>query len=303
MKKYTLFLCFIYIVVSSFGQTSKTFSDPEGWTNMTTGTMPLVISVPHGGLINLDSVMDRSCEGAVTVTDSYTRELANEIANMMQKYHGMKPYIIVCNLVRKDIDQNRELEEATCGHTIMNKPWQTFHDYIDTSIAMATREFGGCVYIDLHGHGHPTQRLEIGYLLKEKELEGIVKEKVNEKPLAEKSSITHLLSNRKDNLKLKDFLIGEMSFGTMMANEGIPSVPSKQDPYPYEGEKYFNGGYNTRQYTTQNYPNVTGWQIESNMKGVRDAAGRPVFAQAFCKVIVKFIKESTPYRMPVIATN
>jgi hypothetical protein len=40
----------------------------------------------------------------------------------------------------------------------------------------------------------------------EKELEGIVKEKVSEKPLAEKSSITHLLANRKDNLKLKDFL-------------------------------------------------------------------------------------------------
>jgi hypothetical protein len=40
---------------------------------------------------------------------------------------------------------------------------------------MATREFGGCVYIDLHGHGHPTQRLELGYLLKEKELEGVVK--------------------------------------------------------------------------------------------------------------------------------
>jgi hypothetical protein len=34
-----------------------------------------------------------------------------------------------------------------------------------------------------------------------------------------------------------------------------------------------------------------GWQIESNMKGVRDKAGRPVFAAAFSKVIVKYIEQ------------
>ena len=269
--------------------------DAAGWNSYYPGTMPLVISVPHGGTWNLAEVKDRSCEGAVTVTDSYTKELAFEISEAMSKFQGMRPYLIVCNITRKDVDQNREINEGTCGDPLMATPWNTFHTYIDSALAEAVRKYGACLYIDLHGHGHPEQRLELGYLINDKKLTGFFNqaEIVN----STGTSLGNLLS-RKGTGSLRDWLYGPQAFGTWMAEKGFPSVPSQQDPYPKEGEKYFNGGYNTRRYTGVDYPHVFGWQIESNYKGVRDGAGRPVFALAFSEVITRFLRQFAFVQMP-----
>lgn len=87
--------------------------------------------------------------------------------------------------------------------------------------------------------------------------------------------------------------MGDGAFGTLMENEGVPSVPSKGDPFPYADESFFNGGYNTRYYTSEDYPHVFGWQIECNNQGVRDTeANREKFAKAFAKVIVQFLDEN-----------
>lgn len=262
--------------------------DKQGWTAYLPGSLPLVISVPHGGTLNLTEIDDRSCEGAVTVTDSYTKELALEIAEYLQKFKGQYPYLIICNLIRKDIDQNRDKPEATCGDTRMEAPWEAFHSQIDEAIKEAIAQHGYCIYIDLHGHGHPEQRLELGYMLNDKELKELYQNKVLP---GKKHSLSNYIQVSKEKLSLQDLLFGPQSFGTLMANEGFPSVPSMQDPFPEEGQKYFNGGYNTRRYTAADYPTVVGWQIESNMKGVRDKAGRPVFAAAFSKVIVQYMQE------------
>jgi len=294
-----LFCCSILCPGQAY-QFGKSYSDSEGWTSLTVGNMPLVISVPHGGMLDLDSVEDRNCADAVTVTDSYTKELAREIEAVMQKFYGLKPYIVVCNLRRKEVDQNREIENGTCGNPAMDKPWNVFHNYLDTALAMATRQFGSCLYIDLHGHGHENQRLELGYLLKATELPDALNGTEKTAAFTKKSSLNNLIETSDGKQTLQGLLTGDNAFGTMMANEGFPAVPSKQDPLPLEGEKYFNGGYNSRQYTTDKYANVYGWQIECNLKGVRDAAGRPIFARAFSKVILKYLKLNTPVNFPAL---
>ncbi len=276
----------------------KIYSDPENWTEFRVGNIPLVITVPHGGSIDLDSIPDRSCPDAITVRDNNTKELALEIETEFMKQYGVRPFIIICNLLRKKVDQNREIELATCGNNAMRKPWNAFHDFTDTAIAMAVNQFGGCLYIDIHGHGHPIQRLELGYLLKESELKQLNADNSVEK-FANKSSLQNLIKNSNGKLDLKMLLIGSNAFGTMMANEGIASVPSQQDIAPNAEEKYFNGGYNTSRYTSSKYPNCFGWQIETNYKGVRDAKGIPVFARAFAKVIPGFLKQNTSLSIPV----
>lgn len=284
----TLLLSFGGFCLFAQGTSALRWIDKEGWTAYLQGTMPLVISVPHGGTVNLSEIADRSCEGAVTVTDSYTKELAVEIADHLQKFNGQSPYLIICNLIRKDIDQNRDKPEATCGDSRMDAPWESFHAQIDEAINEAIAQFGFCIYIDLHGHGHPEQRLELGYMLSDKELKEIYQTKQNP---AKQHSLSNYLKASSDTVKLYDLLFGPLAFGTLMANEGFPSVPSGQDPFPQEGQKYFNGGYNTRRYTANDHPQVIGWQIESNMKGVRDKVGRPVFAAAFAKVISQYIAQ------------
>lgn len=295
MKRFFITVLLSIGSLASFAQGTAALQmiDKEGWTAYLKGTMPLVISVPHGGTLNLGEVADRSCEGAVTVTDSYTKELAMEIADQLLKFKGQLPYLVICNLIRKDIDQNRDKSEATCGDSRMEGPWEVFHSQIDDAIDEAISKFGHCIYIDLHGHGHPEQRLELGYMLSDKELKEIYQTKQTP---AKQHSLSNYLTASKGTLELHDLLFGPEAFGTLMAKEGFPSVPSAQDPFPQEGQKYFNGGYNTRRYTAANRPHVVGWQIESNMKGVRDKAGRPVFAAAFTKVITQYIEQVSAHK-------
>lgn len=293
-----LFLSFLPFATAVLGQTNPPpggQSDAAGHNTYYPGNMPLVISVPHGGTWNLTEIKDRDCEGAVTVTDRETKELAFEISDALAKYHGMRPYLIVCNITRKDVDQNRDIDEGTCGNPEMAKPWYTFHEYVDSALAEAVRKFGNCLYIDLHGHGHPEQRLEIGYLITDKKLTAFYEQSMI---LSDRSTSLGNLLVRKEVSPLREWLYGERSFGTLMASKGFPSVPSLQDPFPKEGEKYFNGGYNTKRYTGPAYPNVFGWQIESNYRGVRDPKGRPAFAMAFGDVITTFLRQFSFVKMP-----
>ncbi|MFM7672598.1 MAG: hypothetical protein ACKO6Q_08420 [Bacteroidota bacterium] len=290
-----LFSLLFQVVVLGQNPPPGGVQDAAGHTTYYPGNMPLVISVPHGGTWNLTEIKDRDCEGAVTVTDRETKELAFDISDALSKYHGMRPYLIVCNITRKDVDQNREINEGTCGNPEMATPWLTFHEYIDSALVDAVRRFGNCLYIDLHGHGHPEQRLEIGYLIPDKKLAPFFDQ--TELVSDRTTSLGNLLV-RKEVSPLREWLFGEKSFGTRMAAKGFPSVPSQQDPYPKEGEKYFNGGYNTKRYTGVFYPNVFGWQIESNYKGVRDPNGRSAFAMAFSDVITSFIRQFSFVKMP-----
>ena len=181
-----LSLLFVHVCTGQVNPPPGGVSDGPGWTTFYPGNMPLVISVPHGGTWNLPEIKDRSCEGAVTVTDSYTKELAFEISEAMAKYQGMRPYLIVCNITRKDVDQNREINEGTCGDPQMAAPWNTFHAYVDSALGEAVKKYGTCMYIDLHGHGHPEQRLELGYLITDKKLTGFFNQ---EELIAERESL------------------------------------------------------------------------------------------------------------------
>jgi len=291
-----ILICSAFFTYAQNWEAGKSYYDENKWTEFIPGNMPLVISVPHGGNILLPDVPVRSCKGAVTVTDTRTIELAMEIQKAFQKKYKVFPSIIISHLSRKNVDQNREIEDGSCGNESMKKPWNQFHNYIDTALAMATRTYGSTLYIDLHGHGHTVQRLELGYSLNGTELPDISK-KNKQADLAAKSSLNNLfrLNSKAD---FEELMIGENSFGTMITKAGSAAIPSKQMPVLNEGEKYFNGGYNTRKYTSSAYPQVFGWQIESNYKGVRDPEGRPVFAKNFSDVIMKFIKENTDIKLP-----
>lgn len=283
-------LTLLLFLISGFAyaqkwEVGKTYTDDEKWTEFIVGDLPLIISVPHGGAVTLPDAL-RDCKGAVTVTDSRTIELAKEIEKAFVAKYNARPFIIISNISRKNVDQNRDMAEGTCGNKAMEKPWNQFHNYIDTALALATKKFGKAIYIDLHGHGHTKQRLEVGYLLKAEELRSL--DAKDNKQVA-KSSVANLLATVK-SFDLEQLLVGPNAFGTLMAQQGIDAVPSKQDKAPLEDDKYFNGGYNTVRYTSNKYPNVFGWQIESHYKGVRDAEGRPAFAKAFVDVMGSYFK-------------
>jgi hypothetical protein len=298
-RNYTLFFLLLFaatnVQFSNFHSTKpsrlNSNSIKQQWIDDFTwvqyGNMPLVISVPHGGTIAPDSIATRSCPGITTVTDSYTIELAKAIDSVFMADYGMHPSLVITHLKRSKLDQNRPLPEANCNNEKMVAIWNRFHQSIDTALQMALQKSPQCLYIDLHGHGHANQRLELGYLLTDDELRNPAT------IIPSKTSIASLIASTKNTAE--DLLTGKNAFGSIIASKGFAAIPSIQDKAPLANELYFDGGYNTKRYTsTSTYPNVFGWQIESN-KDVRfTAAKRSAFAKALAAAIMEYYKMNTP---------
>ena len=258
----------------------------DSWLNVVEGNMPLIISAPHGGTIKPNSIKDRTC--GTGVKDDNTAELSFEIEKAFAEY-DKKPYLVVARIARTKIDLNRDLEQASCGNTEVAYTWGQYHKAIESAIDEAIEKFGYALYIDLHGQSHPVRRLELGYLLKAPALEANYASTNTAQSGELKTSVQNLINNS-ENLTVKAMLTGENAFGTIMEKSGFPAVPSLNDPFPKEGEAYFTGGYNTRRYTSPDYPNVFGMQIEANFHGVRNSPeNRAKFAEAFAKSMDEYL--------------
>ncbi len=285
MKKIILsHLLVLFISITAVAQ--KVHFDNEKWVEYIEGNMPLVISVPHGGRVVVDTLSVRDCKGAITGVDGGTIELATAIQTYFKKNYNLVPHIIISHIARKHVDQNRELEnQATCGYKPNEKPWYSFHNFVDSALNLATKDGQRAMYIDLHAHGHKNKRLEIGYNLTRNELAAMLDDKFDGKSKAH--SIKNLLKMDK-SLDFKDLIFGENAFGTMLVNNGVPTTPSKQDLVPAKDELFFSGGDNTRRFTAAKYNNVFGLQIETD--GVsRAVANRANTAKGISDAVVKYL--------------
>ncbi len=280
--------------VAEHWEDGNVFFGENKWTECVAGSMPLIISVPHGGTLRPDGIPDRDCPNITTVRDMNTLELAKAIEKELVDNYQVRPYLVMSHIARVKVDLNRAVNEATCGNANMVGVWHDYHQFLDTAVSTAAARHGQAIFIDLHGHGHANQRLEIGYSLSASDLVKV--HSGLELPAMSRKSSLNNLTTRDPQLAFQDLILGDEAFGTMMEDEGFRTVPSREDPYPKSGESFFNGGYNTRYYTSRDYPNVFGWQIEAHNRGVRDSeANREAFAKAFAKVIMNYLKQTTNY--------
>ena len=268
----------------------QVIKDEKGWFELEVGDIPLVISVPHGGTIQLDRLPNRdNCEDAVTVLDSYTVPLAEAIKKEFAQRYNLKPTVLITHLSRKHIDQNRELEESFCEeHPELFDAWHWYHDHLDSAVRYAVAEHGESLFIDLHAHGHSVQRLELGYGLTIAEI-GRVYSGLDLDELMAKSTLANY-KNVHGDVDLRELMIGPEAFGTLMHARDVPSVPSEQDPYLMSTDDYFNGGYNSRYFTSEDYPKTYGWQIEVNSTARNTPERQEHFASAFAESIVQLLK-------------
>ena len=265
--------------------------DVEGWTEVLVGDMPLVISVPHGGYIKDGRIPDRDCSEngrVVKGTDSNTIATARAIQQVFWETYQKRPYFVISRLSRNKVDQNRDVDLGACGDPLATQAWNFYHEAIDKALSRAKGDSQWAIFIDLHGHGHKNPRLELGYGLNREQLTKAFKKRgLGE--LGGKSSLGNLISEK--GTDFHQLLFGPNAFGSLMMDQGIAATPSLGDPHPLEGEKFFAGGYNTRRYTSADYPNVFGWQIECNKKGIRDSdANRMKFASALAESYFEYIK-------------
>ena len=259
------------------------------------GDLPLVLTAPHGGRLRPATLPNRTA--GVTDMDANTQELARALADELFARTGHHAHLVVSHLHRSKLDPNRELNEAAQGHPAAELAWREFHAAIRAALATAVARHGFAFLIDLHGHGHPLPRLELGYALDAKQLN-------QPDPAFDASGLIALSTLRDLATRIGGspaaLLRGPRSLGDLFASHGLRAVPSPQEPQPGE-HPFFSGGYIVRQHAAApDTPHVDGLQIETHRAGLRDTAeNRAKFARAAAASLIIFLHERYAYDFPV----
>lgn len=224
-----------------------------------------------------------------TVTDVNTVELAHSIDSAFVRRTGKHVHVVVVHLARVKLDANRDITEGAQGDAEATIAWQDFQRFVRDAKTAVNAEYEGGFYIDLHGHGHDVQRLELGYLLDAEQL-ALPNATLDSEPAHEIESSIRTLSLRSP-LSFADLLRGPASLGALFEREGFPSVPSDSTPDPGT-DPYFRGGYNSSLHGCRTGGTICGVQIEANRIGVRDTPeNRRRFAEALALVLTEFLAE------------
>lgn len=264
------------------------------------GDLPIILSAAHGGDLEPLGIPDRTatqCGGsATTVKDLNTRELVLAMREALVERLGGTPHVVINHLHRQKLDANRPLTEAACGNAAAERAWHEFQGYLDRARSAVARSHGNGWYMDIHGHGHDIQRLELGYLLSRDDLNASDETLSAGTAFQEQSSINTMAAE--SDRSFADLLRGDASLGALYDAEGFPAVPSPSDPSP-GSDPYFTGGYNTRRHGCGEAAAaiggraggpICGVQIEANYSGVRDSeSSRTAFAAATAEVLEIFL--------------
>lgn len=270
--------------------------DITGWIEAAPGDAPLVIVAPHGGELSPTVLPDRGCLGCVTSNDGNTQELAREIVEAMVRRTGRRPFLVINRLHRRKFDGNRDVAEATASYAPLEPMWRGFHDAIDSAKARALRVHPRVMLLDIHGHAHAVARLELGYLLTAAELRAA--DAVVGTGIAQ-SSIARLGTDARSGARGAELLRGPLALGTLLADAGVPAVPSRQDPAPLVGQEYFNGGYNTSRHGSRAGGQVDAIQIEHHASGLRaTAADRARYADLLAAALETFMRAHYAWPTP-----
>jgi hypothetical protein len=256
-----------------------------GYVEFIVGELPVVISAPHGGERLPAEIPDRTY--GVTSNDLNTQELTRAVRAALIERTGMSPHVVISRLRRQKLDPNREVAEAAQGNQYAEQSWSEFHGFIELAEAEVERNYGSGLYIDMHGHGHPIPRLELGYLLGSEDL-GRSDASLDATAFAEKSSLRALAET--SGLPFSQLVRGPTSFGALIADRSVRAVPSPGEPDP-GSDPYFSGGYNTARHGSRDGGTMSGIQIEHHYAGLRDtSANRQAYAAILADVIIEYLE-------------
>jgi N-formylglutamate amidohydrolase len=117
------------------------------------GTLPIIVSAPHGGRTKVPDVPERKGEGVkqfVTVLDGNTAELAEALASEVEKQLGGKVWLVVARFERKYIDANRPRDAAYESEKA--KPYyDAYHGPLEAACKAVKEKHGRGLLLDIHG--------------------------------------------------------------------------------------------------------------------------------------------------------
>jgi len=207
--------------------------DTSKYVTIQAGTLPIIISAPHGGTLSIAGVSERQGGGEIaqftTVRDINTDLLAQQLAEAISKKLDGKPYVVVAKFSRKYIDANRPSQGAYESKEA--KPiYDAYHAALEKACKEVKTKWGRGLLIDVHGQAVRADAIFRG---------------------TQNGKTTTLLTQR---FGLKA-MTGPNGFQGMLEAKGYTVLPPCSST---EKETKFNGGY-----IVQNYGSHTGYGIDA----------------------------------------
>jgi hypothetical protein len=248
--------------------------------------LPVILTAPHGGRLMPQEIPNRKY--GFFYHDEFTKELILDIKNEYYKYSGKYPHVIICNLHRKKLDANRNIEEAAQGNIHAIKAWDEYQKYINLAKKTVTDQYKAGLLLDIHGYGREGEIIILGYSISGNVFNTLSDEEINKLMIRKRSSISSLAGSTK--MSYSALLHGSSSLGTLFEEYLYPAVPSLKNPKPGSSE-YFGGGFTVYSHGSFNGGKIDAILIETPWIGVRESdKNRKRFSKIFVRVVDKFAK-------------
>lgn len=225
------------------------------------GTLPIILSVPHGGVKRIPGVPRRKT--GVTVSDTGTREIAWAVARHIERKTGRKPYLVVAEFDRSYIDVNRaEAQALEDADALLH--YRAYHAALRQAVEQTREKWptSGAILLDLHG--------QVGFP------RSAVRGTRNGK------TVTRLTERFG-----AEAVTGPRSLFGALERDGYACVPRCDAKNQTEAKQY-NGGFIVGTYGSHRADGIDAIQIESGNLLRHGKASRERYARALADAILTF---------------
>jgi hypothetical protein len=292
------------------------------------GNLPLIISVPHGGTLAPPIPERKGPWGFINKQDDVgTIDLACDLIRaIMDRTNGKYPHVVINNISRAKIDQNRgwgEDRNPTSGRG--GEAWKDFHERFIASVAIpeVLKQYNTGLFIDLHGKPDTYGAdIIIGYNLTARDLSNSDKMlNSSKKSYADKSTLRFLAKKLAAVVDFAELLRGATrnheSFGSLLQmgmNDINRDYKKKYSVIPRHDLKHpfvnLSGGYNIQTYCGVRHgaddnrygytPSrfISGFQIEVCREiRIKNRSLRIDFARKLADAVIAYVERNLNIKM------
>jgi hypothetical protein len=235
------------------------------------GTLPVLISAPHGGTMKIKGVEPRRGEGLpkgasgfFTGRDGGTEELATELVSALVRRTGQRPYSVISATHRKFLDPNRPAEIAFEDDDA--KPvYERYHDSCRQFCQDILASHRAGILLDLHGQGSNAETVYRG--------------------TNQGKTVTRLRERFGESAH-----VGDASFFGLLKQQGWQVNP---DPFDGREQSGFTGGYIVQTHGSHRAQGLDAVQLELGFE-YRKPTNRKRIADDLAIVIVEYLDLYVP---------
>ena len=158
-----LLLCMLLIAHANRAR-AQASAIGEPYLTVTQGTLPIIVTAPHGGSTTIPGVPDRVGRKAgqfVVVRDTSTDLLARKLAESIEREMGRKPFVVIAHFPRSEVDANRPAADAYESERA--KPYyEAYHEAVRSACREVDARWGHGLLLDLHAQAADTNAIYRG---------------------------------------------------------------------------------------------------------------------------------------------